>query len=79
MYSRRSQVYSKLRTRKLAEGHYLVIHEPTEVEFYIFKRDKEKDWAAVRKDRAFLVAGFRKKDQLMERLAEEGPKLQAAS
>lgn len=73
-YKRRSQVYKRLRTRKIASGHYLVEHEPSKMEFYIFKRPEHEDWAVAGRDRQLLRGGFRKKDDVMEVLAEKGPK-----
>ena len=75
-YKRRSQVYGKLRSRKLASGEYLVEHEPSHTEYYVFKRKEQEDWAiATRTEPQKMIAGFRKKDKAMEVLAKEGPRL----
>lgn len=76
-YVRRSQVYKRLRSRKLAEGHYLVEHEPSQTEFYIFKR--AEDWAVAGRQEKLLRGGFRKKDDIMELLAQHGPRALAAA
>lgn len=75
-YKRRSSVYPKLRSKKLAVGEYLVEHMATKTEFYVFKRKNEEDWAiATRQAPSRVIAGFRKKDKAMEVLAKEGPRL----
>lgn len=68
MYVRRSQVYRKLRSRKLATGHYIVEQEPSGASYYVFKR--AEDWAISGRDKPFLKGGFRKKDDIMRVLAE---------
>lgn len=68
MYVRRSQVYRKLRSRKLAEGYYIVERETDSAGYFVFRR-AEGDWAAVGRDRLEVKTGFRKKDDLMEVLA----------
>lgn len=76
LYKRRSQVYERLRTKKLAKSHYLVEHEPSRTEYFIFKRlDREQpDWVVADKAGSILRSGFRKKDDAMEALAEKGPR-----
>lgn len=76
IYKRRSQVYKRLRTRKLASGRYLVEHEPSKTEYFIFKRidREEQDWVVADKEGSILRSGFRKKDDAMEALAEKGPR-----
>ena len=71
-YLRRSQIYKRLRSQKLAQGHYVVTHEPTNAEYYVFKRSD--DWAIVSRQAPALRGGFRKKDEAMLELAEKGPK-----
>jgi len=76
LYKRRSQVYRRLRTRKLAQGQYIVQHEPSSMEFYVFKR--EEDWAVTpRSDKGICKGGFRTKDLAMEALERQGPRVVA--
>lgn len=74
VYKRRSQVYKRLRTRKMAKGYYLVEHEPSRTEYYVFKRMEQEDWVVADRSNNILRSGFRKKDDAMEVLAEKGPR-----
>lgn len=75
VYKRRSQVYKRLRTRKVASGQYIVEHEPSKTSFYVFKRIEHEDWViAGQNDRHVLRGGFRKKDDAMELLEKYGPR-----
>lgn len=76
-YKRRSQVYDKLRSKRLSSGEYLVVHEPTATTFYVFKRQHEEDWVVrvdMGKGKDRLIGGFRTKNKAMETLAKEGPR-----
>jgi hypothetical protein len=78
MYVRRSLVYRKIRSRKLAEGHYIVENEATGAGYYVFRRPEHADWAIVGRDKPLLKAGFRKKDDAMH-LLEAAQVLELAS
>ena len=67
-YKRRSQVYSRLRSKKLASGHYVVQHMVTKRDYYVFKRLDQGDWVIADAKRNVMRGGFRTKDLAMEAL-----------
>jgi hypothetical protein len=67
-YKRRSQVYSRLRSKKLASGHYVVQHMVTKRDYYVFKRLDKGDWVVADAKRNVMRSGFRTKDLAMEAL-----------
>lgn len=75
LYKRRSQVYNKLRCRRLDTSQYLVIHEPTKTEYIVIKQPEDGHWAVMDpQDSSTVLFRQRTKNKVMELLAARGPR-----